>query len=350
MNPTRTSPATPPRTAPHTGCWATVGAALQAGIAAYGLAMLGFLLARRVVGERWVWVSVCNNFVPWLVGLGVMLAVLGAWSRWRWLLVGLQVPGVIAFAVLYGDLVLPRDAPQHSGPTLHTATYNIYSMRTDPAPVTDVLRTLDADIVGLQEVGPQHAARFAEELAAVYPYQALYPEMPVQGVGLLSRYPIREHRLILPRTAMRYMRAVVDVDGVPVVVYVAHPPPPVYSNAPLDYDAAPRNDEITRLIDALDAEDNGPLLVLGDFNASDQSEPYRALDRALDDAFREAGQGLGFTFPDRDDARLWPLMTRIDYIWHNADFVALDAWVGADSGGSDHRPVLAVLGLQAADD
>ena len=35
-------------------------------------------------------------------------------------------------------------------------------------------------------------------------------------------------------------------------------------------------------------------------------------------------------------------LARVDYIWHTADLVALEAWVGADAG-SDHLPVLARL-------
>ena len=40
-----------------------------------------------------------------------------------------------------------------------------------------------------------------------------------------------------------------------------------------------------------------PTVLLGDFNASEQSLAYRAAHARLDDAFVRAGWGLGFTFP-----------------------------------------------------
>jgi sugar phosphate permease len=96
------------------------------GIALYGLLVIGYFLARLVVGERWNLVAFANNFVPWIVAGGVFLCLMALFSRHRWVLIAFQVPGIVAFLVLFGALFLPKgSAEEHAdGPELTVATYN----------------------------------------------------------------------------------------------------------------------------------------------------------------------------------------------------------------------------------
>jgi len=71
------------------------------------------------------------------------------------------------------------------------------------------------------------------------------------------------------------------------------------------------------------------------------------------DSFREAGWGLGHTFPAAG-GRYWALpypslLVRIDYVFHSRDWKAEAAWVGEWDGQSDHRPVIASLTLHDRD-
>jgi vancomycin resistance protein VanJ len=332
------------------GRWLHAGWNLaQAGILLYGLAVTGFLLARMTVGERWNWVAYANNFVPWLALGNAILIGIALISGRRWLLIACQVPGLIAFLILYGELLLPRNTPAEA--TTHApitvATYNILSPTSDPARIKEVMMRLDADVIGVVEVGPVHTQVLAAELADRYPYQAMYPSLSVHGVGLLSRYPILQKNVILPFVdSMFFLRAVLDVNGQPVTVYVVHPARPGGLISPFTYDDTRRDAEIAILCDDYLAYETGPLIVLGDFNMTDQSDSYRHVDALLDDAFRAAGRGMGFTFPDawRPSLRLVPRLVRIDYVWYSADFRAYDAFVTKDSGTSDHYPVVARLG------
>jgi hypothetical protein len=101
---------------------------IQAGIVLYGLLVIGYLLARLTVGERWNIVAFGNNFVPWMAGLGLVLGLIALFSQHRWLLIAIQIPGVVTFLVLYGDLLLPHasQAQPANGPELTVATYNIF--------------------------------------------------------------------------------------------------------------------------------------------------------------------------------------------------------------------------------
>jgi vancomycin resistance protein VanJ len=316
----------------------------------YGLAVSGYLLARVVIGERWNWIAFANNFVPWWALGNAILIVIVLFSRERWLLVACQLPGIVAFVILYGDLLMPRDqaVEASSGTPLSAATYNIISLTSDPQRVRAEIAALDADIVGLEELGPVHAQVFAADLAQAYPYQVTYPNPQVAGVGLLSRYPIIEENMFRPLPDSMYcLRAVVDVDGAPVTVYVVHPRPPQWARSPFTYDDDLRNAEIAVLVDDYLAHESGPLIVVGDFNMTDQSDAYHQMNDRLHDAFREAGRGMGFTFPAsiRSTIRLFPPLLRIDYVWHSDQFTVRAVAVAGDSGTSDHHPVVARLVL-----
>jgi vancomycin resistance protein VanJ len=316
----------------------------------YGSAITGYLLARIAVGERWNWIAYANNFIPWWALGNTILIVIALFSERRGLLIACQLPGIIAFLVLYGRLLLPRHTPAQAtaGPPVTFATYNILSVASDPSRIQAAITALDAGVIGLVEVGPVHAQVFAASLAEAYPYQVMVPGLPVSGVGLLSRCPIVHHEMFQPRPdSMFYLRAVIDLDGVPVTVYVVHPPPPRNVISPFTYDDDERTAEIKLLHDDYLAHETGPLIVLGDFNMTDQSDSYRQMDDLLHDTFREAGRGMGFTFPASIHAsiRLLPPLLRIDYVWHSDHFGGYNAYVAQDGGTSDHQPVVARLVL-----
>ena len=79
----------------------------------------------------------------------------------------------------------------------------------------DGLRGIDADVVALQELGPDHAAAIEAdpELRTRFPYRELAPREGVEGMGLLSAYPIVRSALLTDPMAIE---AVLDVDGRPL--------------------------------------------------------------------------------------------------------------------------------------
>ena len=78
---------------------------------------------------------------------------------------------------------------------------------------------------------------------------------------------------------------------------------------------------------------------------SDQTSIYASLASQMGDSFREAGIGLGTTWPAFQVVGMnpgLPPLIRIDYIWHSRGFQAVNAEVGPYLG-SDHLPVTATL-------
>lgn len=106
--------------------WRTAKAAVRAGIIAYGILFVLYLLARLTVGERWNLVAFANNLLPWLCWIGMALAVVGLLYRDRWLLIGLQLPAFVVFGIAYGAQFLPNaPPPQRDAPALTVAFYNV---------------------------------------------------------------------------------------------------------------------------------------------------------------------------------------------------------------------------------
>lgn len=326
-----------------------LSAAMQIAIALYGLGTAAYLAARFAVGERWSTVAWANNFVLWMSALALGMAIVALLFHRRWLLVALQAPMLVAFGVLFGGLLMPHNsgAVADAAAEFRVAAYNMHSQDSDPAQVVQTVLALDADVIGLNEVGYDHADQLEAATKAGYPYQIWYPQPTVHGVALISRYPILDQEMYEPvEPANLHLRVVLDVDGTPVTVFVAHPPSPTSPFFPLGYEDGPRNVELADLRARIEAE-TGPVMVLCDCNMSDQSDPYRSMDDLLDDSFREAGRGFGLTFPY--GRTFLPPLVRIDYIWISDDFTALDAHPAGSNGTSDHRPIIADLALHEAD-
>jgi endonuclease/exonuclease/phosphatase (EEP) superfamily protein YafD len=133
-----------------------------------------------------------------------------------------------------------------------------------------------------------------------------------------------------------------------VHVFVVHLSPNNMLGYPLDQFvslAAERNAsrlaETARLRD-LAGELAEPVLLLCDCNLTDTSQAYTRLDSALQDSFAEAGWGFGHTLQNQASGFR---IQRLDYVWHDESFAAVEAHVGPE-GGSDHLPVTAKLVLK----
>jgi endonuclease/exonuclease/phosphatase (EEP) superfamily protein YafD len=145
------------------------------------------------------------------------------------------------------------------------------------------------------------------------------------------------------------------VNGAPVVLYNTHPVHPFLLRDGQPFNPAPRAEEVDAILARAQA-DSGAVLIAGDFNTTDRTDTYRRIAARYTDTYREMGWGLGFTFPDLSHpnavpselhlARLpIPQVVRLDYIFHSRYLQAMAIRVWPDSGGSDHRPVLAQFSL-----
>jgi endonuclease/exonuclease/phosphatase (EEP) superfamily protein YafD len=270
--------------------------------------------------------------------------------------------GSFAFLFFWGTLFIPRLNPiQPNGPTLSVMTYNVLAWHTHTAPVLETIRAEDPDVVLLQELNRTLARALESELGELYPYQVLEPTDDPRGIGVISKFPIRSTGELLEEEWIGGPQVLeLSWQGMQVTLVNFHmyPTTGIRPLARVEHSVRLREAEALLLDDL--TRRSGLAIVGGDANCTSLSPAYRILTRRLFDSFREAGVGLGHTFPgsdipesDRPQIRGWYVpqwLARIDYVFHSKEWVAVSARLARFDGVSDHRGVVAVFSLRAGED
>lgn len=231
---------------------------------------------------------------------------------------------------------------------LRIATWNIHSSvgtdaRFDPARIAEVIRSLDVDLIALQEVGWHHRGEigldqfaFLAEATGMSAYAGPTKHNPRAHYGncILSRRPLIAFRpfdiSVGPHREPRgAVEAVVETGGNPVRVIAAH----------LGLDPWERAQQVERILAEVDGKPDLPTVFMGDLNEWTRNSPRL---RRLTQAFEDVASPRSF------HARLPTL--RLDRIYvrhaHLAAFEVIRT--KATRHASDHLPVRAVIGVGAA--
>ncbi|MBN1977422.1 MAG: endonuclease/exonuclease/phosphatase family protein [Anaerolineae bacterium] len=310
--------------------------------------IVAYFCARWLFGNSLWLVDAAAYVLPWLFAPSFLLLPAALICRSRLLTCGAAAPLAIFLAV-YGHLYLLRWPLRTAGPAFTVLTYNVLYTNEDVDAVAVEIERLTPDFFGLRELEPSMAEALDARFAERYPHRRVEP-----GCGFWSRYPVLSYEAfhLVEGQGTWAQQLVLDVDGREVAVLSVHPrSPPVYdipltelpAVLPTAFPNRERDADLRGLLLRLEGI-AGPLVVIGDFNATDQQGAYALLTRRLRDAHRESGWGMGFTFSDWPG--VGPALWRIDYVFYTPDLVALSAGVG-DYGGSDHRPVIARLAFRA---
>lgn len=326
----------------------------------YLASLVSYLGLRVAFGGRFWWLALLNDFVVVLfLPLPVVLVLEGLF-RSRWVLaigLGLALVGILWF----GPYFIPKTEILPTEPILRVVTFNTWGYNSRLEEVREWLREVEADIVLMQEIPEEYANNGVPELQDLYPYQISQPtDERWWGNLLLSRYPVLSAERLPGDGVPAQQRFTIDFEGQVVAVYNVHLAMPIGSTArfsqadenfvlqtALSYNDSVRNAEIRRLLGRLEGEPY-PFIVAGDFNMSEQSAIYSEIADRMGDTFREVGIGWGGSWPVRIVDELPPFippLLRVDYIWHNMHFCAIEAYRGPKIG-SDHLPFYAVLELQ----
>jgi vancomycin resistance protein VanJ len=254
-----------------------------------------------------------------IVGLLCCLFLLAAPRRWH-------LAGVIALiavvALRFGGewLSLPATPLAADEQPITVETWNLEVFSRPAADTIAMLLDRPADVVALEELQPGTAAAIDADpgLRAAFPYRELKPLRNVLGLGILSRYPIAD-------ASVRYdpalLRATLDVDGRPIVVFAAHP---LHGNVerygdtrlPIGIDVSQRNDELVTIRAAVDqvTAGGGQAILLGDLNTASSEPAFDRLVGGLHDAHGEVGQGSGWTWRPISLESLGFGLIRIDHV------------------------------------
>ena len=255
---------------------------------------------------------------------------------------------------------------QLSADTITVMTYNIHhgagmDGKLDLDRIAEVIKTQDADIVGLQEVDANYSARsdfqdqariLAEKLRMHYIYGPAIvsgdPQNPnLYGDAVLSRFPIEHSKVHKLRFRQGHeprvcVEARIDIDGQDYTFMVTH------------LDHMKNEVRVEQTQDILKAVESikGPIILMGDFNclppgenSSDEwtrkTKPVGLVIEKFKDSFLLAPKGSPGTI--RGDRR-------IDYIFVSPDLAKKVKFCRVirtplTDVASDHRPVIAEIGL-----
>jgi endonuclease/exonuclease/phosphatase (EEP) superfamily protein YafD len=319
----------------------------------YLVLLVSWLIVVALVGDRPAQLYVVNSLgVYWFAPLPVALAAALALRHGPGAALG--VGAALVWLALFGPYFLPAFTPVPAGQPLRVMTSNLLGYNPDTAGAVAALRASAADVIGLNELSPATAEAVSTELRAEYPYQLLDPRRGVTGSGVISRYPLTPAAVPFPvdeRVGVWMgppLAVDVDVHGQVVTLVVFH----TYSGPQWGSERR----AAARYLADYAAAHPGPVIVMGDLNATELSIAYQTLTRPLRDAWAARGWGLGHTFPgslvpgsSRPVIAGVPVpqwLVRIDFIFYSPGLAAASAAIGPWDGGSDHRPVLADLILE----
>jgi endonuclease/exonuclease/phosphatase (EEP) superfamily protein YafD len=295
------------------------------------------------------------NACAFYLFLPIPLIALASALSGKWLVVvALLLESGMAF-YHWSRLLVPKRNPPSSGNAFKIATYNALEFNLDHAGVVAAISGLDADFIAIQELNPEVAEGISAQLSARYPFQALHPGTGYTGAGLLSKSPFLESKTTIPDEDWVSPPRIAGLQfrGVEVTIVAIHLAKPQFTSEHIR-----QADKIADFA----RKHAGPLLVLGDFNATSTNTVYSRIRCVLRDVWLEAGSGLGHTFPGASQSitpkssrprflgvSMPRWLLRIDFVFYSAaHWRPVGASLG-DDGGSDHRPMMAMLDLMHRD-
>lgn len=295
--------------------------------------------------------NLLTSFGPFLF-IPVLAIIIVALMARRRLLLACALAGALLFSILYGSLFLPQAPHQTSSVSRITVmTFNLGPGQGRPQDLVKAIEDENADIVAVQKLVPETAQALRQKLGARYPSNFL--DLRFSTTGFLTRYPISKIEHLQPAGKGRTALAVtINVNNQIVNAFAVHPLPPNLSwlndcPIPTGLDNKDQEDEITDIIER--TRKLNSVIILGDFNMTDQTRSYSRLAGSFKDSYRETESGFGFTFPNNlrlNNITLPFPFLRLDYIFHSSDLRAEKARVSC-KGSSDHCYLVAELDLKS---
>ncbi|OBF27932.1 endonuclease/exonuclease/phosphatase family protein [Mycobacterium sp. ACS4331] len=279
---------------------------------------------------------------PILVAAAVPATVLFlAARRWWWA----AAAGVLVAVLVasYAPLYIPDGRDGDDGVPVRVLTANLRRGGADAGAFAAVARDR-ADVVAVEELTrPMRDALVAAGMDAQFPEAATHPGPLSVGVGLWARGRMAESRLLTNFT-MPALTSQVTVPGVrlPVLLFVVHTANPVTRSVREWRDDLEKiRAELSRLADVADGR---CVIVAGDFNATVDMRNFRQLlADGYEDAARQAGSGVAWTFP----AHLpMPPFSGIDHVLTRGCRASSVEVV--DVPGSDHRALAVTVRVPRA--
>jgi vancomycin resistance protein VanJ len=260
--------------------------------------------------------------------------------------VDLLVLALICVVRFGGEWVsLPRPVPADA---LRVTTWNLEVGARSAAQTVESLRTIDADLVLIQELTSElgEAIGADPQLAMSYPHRALSASDTVAGLGVLSRHELSDE-VVDGNPIMQSVLA--DVGGRSVRVVNAHPLRAPFSRfvlgVPTGYSPLERNEDLESIRATVDGwiAAGETVVLAGDFNTASSEPAFGRLTGGLHDAHAEVGLGTGWTWRPSRLEWLGIGLLRLDLVLTGPGLEPVATHVSCPRSG-DHCLVSATLG------
>jgi endonuclease/exonuclease/phosphatase (EEP) superfamily protein YafD len=282
-----------------------------------------------------------ETFLPYFLLSAYVALVIALVARMKVLIV--LCCALVACHVVW---TVPEYTQHHALPdAARTAPkFTLYSHNVlfdNPTPEAEAahIRSVDADVVFLEELGVPtlHALDKAHAFDA-YPYRATNHGYSTDGLGIFSKTPL-VNTTPVASPGFPQLRSETVIDGRTVVLWNVH------MIAPVGGPISDWKGDIHQLDQRLTGE-TGDVVVAGDFNATYQHRPFRAL---LDDGVHDVAMDRG-----RAWQRTWPAngelskklggFIRIDHVLTKGKIVGTAIGTGPGNG-SDHASLRTTFAL-----
>lgn len=220
------------------------------------------------------------------------------------------------------------------GTAFRLMTVNLLHERGDAEDFAAALAELRPDVVVTQELAPA----CAEVVKESYPHHRLAPSTDYTGRGIATHFDAEFGDIDMP--SRPGTSALLDIGGEPMRLAGVHLRNPI--NFPWWVAARARRRQLDGLFGWLDSENDRPVVVAGDFNASPAWPVYKLTAERLTDLVAEHAEKEGESVEPTWGWRPgWPRMLRIDHVFGSgvgATGVSVRPIVG-----SDHAAVIVDL-------
>ena len=305
-------------------------------------------------------------FLPWLLGLLLIMAVAALLKRW-WKTAGALVMSMVLLNA-WGEVISfgafsGRRSPQGADPELKVLVWNIHGGNGDTLRYNAIAKRIlaqDADIVFVAECFMETSTVMDGLMRERYPYTSYSKDKTLLNYGhhIFSKNPITQADVIeVEGGNERIMSSCINVEGVDVDVYGCHLTSNNYDEPEMGQQnverisggrslwnymrgietaSKQRKLEAETIVDSIAARGRCALIV-GDMNDICGSRPLQVFKRAgFKDAWAEAGFGYGATIHK-------PLPYRIDHIFFQCGMKLLEIKKVSANGLSDHDALVATF-------
>lgn len=214
---------------------------------------------------------------------------------------------------------------------LRVMNYNVLTMNSRARDAAQFIIDTAPDIAVVME--SPGIEPYLDQISETFPYRVGCQNSATCDISILSRLPIADGQIqtMAPFNRERLAIAPVTIDGQRVTIVAVHLSKPYFDEA--SWVELGHLERVLRRIE-------GPIILSGDFNAAPWSDPLAMLARAADLAPPPSHPA---TWP----VRLGPLGVPIDNMFSRGT-ARIETIESGEAYGSNHRPLLATVGLYAA--